>query len=86
MNRQGLIVDSQTLWDQTNALARHLQPPHEAIQTHVLAQPCIGADETFWRLMEAMAITSAGRPGPPPTSSVTTPASCSATDTAPTSR
>jgi transposase len=52
MKRQGLVVDSQTLWDQINALARHLQPAHEALRSYVLAQPCIGADETFWRLME----------------------------------
>ena len=52
MKRQGLVVDSQTLWDQINALARHLQPAHEALRNHVLAQPCIGADDTFWRLME----------------------------------
>jgi transposase len=49
MKRQGLVVDSQTLWDQINALARHLQPAHEALRHYVLHQPCIGADETFWR-------------------------------------
>jgi len=52
MKRQGIVIDSQTLWDQINALARHLQPVHEALRAHVLSQPCIGADETFWRLME----------------------------------
>jgi transposase len=52
MKRQGLVVDSQTLWDQINALAMRLQPTHEALHRYVLAQPCIGADETFWRLME----------------------------------
>ena len=52
MKRQGLLVDSQTLWDQINALARHLQPSYDALRAYVLAQPCIGADETFWRLME----------------------------------
>jgi transposase len=52
MKRQGLVVDSQTLWDQINALARRLEPVHAALRAHVLAQPCIGADETFWRLME----------------------------------
>jgi transposase len=52
MKRQGLVVDSQTLWDQINALARRLQPTCDAIRAHVLAQPCIGADETFWRLMD----------------------------------
>lgn len=52
MKRQGLVVDSQTLWDQINALAHRLEPVHEALRTYVLSQPCIGADETFWRLME----------------------------------
>jgi transposase len=52
MKRQGLAVDSQTLWDQLNALARWLKPAHEALHAHILRQPVIGADETFWRLME----------------------------------
>lgn len=52
MKRQGLVVDSQTLWDQLNALAKWLTPAHEALHRHVLAQPVVGADETFWRLME----------------------------------
>lgn len=52
MKRQGLVIDSQTLWDQLNALAKWLGPVHKALHAHVLAQPVIGADETFWRLME----------------------------------
>jgi transposase len=52
MKRAGLLVDSQTLWDQLNALARWLAPVHEALHSHILGQPVIGADETFWRLME----------------------------------
>jgi transposase len=53
MKRQGLVVDSQTLWDQLNTLAKWLAPAHERLHRHVLAQPVIGADETFWRLMES---------------------------------
>jgi transposase len=53
MARDGLDVDSQTLWDQINALARVLEPAHAALHQHVLAQPVIGADETTWRLMGA---------------------------------
>jgi transposase len=53
MKRQGLTVDSQTLWDQINALAKWLAPLHDRGHAHVLAQPVIGADETFWRLMES---------------------------------
>jgi transposase len=52
MKRHGLVVDSQTLWDQLNALAKHLQPAGEGLRRYILAQPVIGADETFWRLME----------------------------------
>jgi transposase len=46
------VVDSQTLWDQLNALASRLKTAHEALHAFVLNQPVIGADETFWRLME----------------------------------
>lgn len=51
MARQGLEVDTQTLWDQLYALARHLRPTHEALHDYVLASAVIGADETTWRLM-----------------------------------
>ena len=51
MARQGLEVDSQTLWDQLFALARHLRPTHEALHDYVLSSPVIGANETTWRLM-----------------------------------
>lgn len=51
MGRDGLTIDSQTLWDQIEALARLLQPAHEALAAYVLTQPVIGADETHWRLM-----------------------------------
>ena len=53
MKRQGLVIDSQTLWDQLNALAKWLAPVHKRLHQHILAQPVIGADETFWRLMES---------------------------------
>jgi transposase len=52
MKRHGLVVDSQTLWDQLNALARLLRPVGEALPRYILSQPVVGADETFWRLME----------------------------------
>jgi transposase len=51
MKREGLIVDSQTLWDQLEGLARVLGPTAEANRQRVLASPVIGADETWWRLM-----------------------------------
>jgi hypothetical protein len=51
MAREGLTIESQTLWDQLDALATVLQPTYEALRHHVLAAPVIGADETWWRLM-----------------------------------
>ena len=55
MRRQGLVVSSQTLWDQIFALARHLEPSFEALRAYVLSSLVIGVDETTWRLMETKA-------------------------------
>jgi transposase len=52
MGREGLEVSSQTLWDQLNALARHLEPCWIALGERVLKAPVIHADETHWRLMD----------------------------------
>jgi len=49
MEREGLTVTSQTLWDQIEALAGHLEPCYKALR--VLGSPVIHADETHWRLM-----------------------------------
>lgn len=51
MAREGLVVDSQTLWDQLHALARHLEPTHEALWQRALAAPVIHVDETRWAIM-----------------------------------
>lgn len=51
MKRDGLICDSQTLWDQLDSLAFLLGSTHEALHQYVLQQALIGADETNWRLM-----------------------------------
>jgi transposase len=51
MARDGLKVTSQTLWDQLDAMAHHLEPTYRAIRREVLAAPVIGADETRWQLM-----------------------------------
>ena len=53
MGRKGLDVDSQTLWDQLGALARHLGPTYEALCRKVLASDVVFMDETHWRLMDA---------------------------------
>jgi transposase len=52
MGREGLQIDSQTLWNQIEALARKLTPAYEALQQRILAEPVVGADETWWRLMQ----------------------------------
>jgi transposase len=58
--RHGLEVDSQTLWDQLNALGTVLEPTYAALSAYVLSQPVIGADETTWRLMGAKGKKSGG--------------------------
>jgi len=57
MAREGLKVDSQTLWDQIEALARKVAPLHEQLQQYVLSKPVIGADETHWLML-----TKKGKP------------------------
>lgn len=54
MAREGLTVDSQTLWDQINAIARHLEPTYEALGRRALGAPVINVDETRWPVMKAM--------------------------------
>lgn len=51
MAREGLLVESQTLWDQINAIAHHLAPTYEALGRRALAAPVINVDETRWALM-----------------------------------
>ncbi|HEX5950655.1 MAG TPA: IS66 family transposase [Actinomycetota bacterium] len=52
MAREGLVVDSQTLWDQIERLARVLGSAHEALHLYVLSQAVLGADETRWRMLD----------------------------------
>jgi len=52
MRREGLEVDSQTLWDQLEGLARPLGATFDALGQRVLSDPVLGADETWWRLMQ----------------------------------
>jgi transposase len=51
MAREGLIVDSQTLWDQLHAIARHLEPTYDALGRRVLEAPVINVDETRWPIL-----------------------------------
>jgi transposase len=52
MRREGLGIDSQTLWDQLATVADVLRPTYEALGAYVVQAPVVGADETWWRLME----------------------------------
>jgi transposase len=52
MRREGLDVDSQTLWDQIAGLARPLRPTLDALLGRLFSEPVLGADETWWRLMK----------------------------------
>lgn len=61
MRRQGLQIDSQTLWDQLLSLSAHLGPAYEALHDHVLSHPVVGADETTWRLMGKKGVTNTKR-------------------------
>jgi transposase len=54
MTREGLVVDSQTLWDQINAIAHHLEPTYDALGQRALAASVINVDETRWPMMKAM--------------------------------
>ena len=47
----GLVVDSQTLWDQIELLAGHLEPSYQALRAEVFTSPLIHADETYWPML-----------------------------------
>lgn len=51
LSTRGLVVDSQTLWDQLSALALHPQPSYEALPAVVFSSPLIHADETHWYML-----------------------------------
>jgi transposase len=51
MAREGLEVDSQTLWDQVHALAQQLEPTYEALVQRALSAPVLHADESGWPLL-----------------------------------
>jgi transposase len=52
MGRQGLVVTSQTLWDQIYALACVLLPTYQALREKVLSADVVQADETPWKLLK----------------------------------
>jgi transposase len=48
LKRHGLVVSSQTLWDQLHALGRRLESASRALLARMLAEPVIGLDQTGW--------------------------------------
>lgn len=53
MKREGLVITSQVLWDQLDALAGLLEPCYRALGSWIRsAHEIVGADETKWRLMD----------------------------------
>lgn len=53
VERHGLVVTSQTLWDMALAIARRLQLVDEALYAHVMSRPVIGLDQTGWPRLES---------------------------------
>lgn len=58
MDREGLIVHSQTLYDQAEALARLLEPVYRRLGEQVLLGDVLHADETRWPLLDVKKRTS----------------------------
>lgn len=51
MRREGLQVDSQTLWNQLDELAVPLRGAYARLLGHILSQDVVGADETTWKML-----------------------------------
>ncbi|MHC5035027.1 MAG: IS66 family transposase [Planctomycetota bacterium] len=51
MRREGLRVDSQTLWDQLWAMTQQLRGVYGSLVDYVLSAPVICADETHWKML-----------------------------------
>lgn len=51
VGREGLVIDSQTLWDQVNALAAKLAPAHTRLRETILQAPVIGMDQSPWKVL-----------------------------------
>lgn len=53
LERHGLVVTSQTLWDLAYAVAQRLSIVDAALGRYVLEQPVIGLDQTSWPRLES---------------------------------
>jgi transposase len=52
MERMGLRITTQALWDQIEALATIWQPAYELLRHYILGDDVIGVDETWWWMMD----------------------------------
>jgi transposase len=52
LRRHGLVVTTQTLWDQLSSLAARLESTEVALFAHALQQPVLGLDQTSWPKLE----------------------------------
>jgi transposase len=48
LRRHGLVITSQALWDQVNALGRRLEAASRALLARALTEPVMGLDQTSW--------------------------------------
>jgi transposase len=49
--REGLVIDSQTLWDQVHALANVLKPTWRRLREEILSSSVIGMDQSPWKVL-----------------------------------
>jgi transposase len=52
LDRHGLDITSQTLWDQLEALGRRLAGSWKALFAEILREPVIGLDQTSWKRLD----------------------------------
>src|SRR5207249_4343100 len=52
LRRHGLVVTTQTLWDQLELLARRLGSANVALFAHALSIGVIGLDQTSWKRLD----------------------------------
>jgi len=51
MGREGLVIDSQTLWNQLDELCVPLRGAYSRLLGYILGHDVIGADETTWKML-----------------------------------
>jgi len=51
--REGLAIDSQTLWDYLERIGRILKPAYDRPHAYLLTLRVLGVDESHWRLLDA---------------------------------